>query len=236
MNKRIEYAAKYFGLLSVCIIFVSCAADAQATSHAQDVIIETSAALPVESRQPANAFYLNTNSGDGKAYLYIEQQSGKNLVVLDVTDLAHIKVVRSMDLSFSEPFRFAEELNNSYVVLRSINQKEMALLNTHKAKSPVLEAVDAFQHADHVQSIGSSTFLLASAHGAPSVSSTLQEYQVVESTKRTGFSILYSTKGVIASISRDETGTIFLLGSEGLTVIRTPEKEAEYEALQRYTN
>ena len=236
MNKRIEHAVKYWTMLSACFIFTTCAAYAQNASREHDVVIETPAVLPLESRQPANAFYLNTKSGDGKSYLYIEQLNGKKLVVLDVTDLAHIKTMQAIMLPFSEQFRFSEELNDSYVVLRSMDQKEMAILNTRKAKAPVLETVDAFEHASQVQSIGRSTFLLTATHGVAAALPTPQEYRVVESAKNLRFSTLYAIPGVIASIIREETGTLFLLGAEGLTVIRHPEKEAEYEASQRYTN
>ena len=236
MNKRIEHAAKYWTLLSACFIFTTCATYAQNASREHDVVIETPAVLPLESRQPASAFYLNTNSGDGKAYLDIEQQSGKKLVVLDVTELAHIRTMQTIMLPFSEPFCFSEELNNSYVVLRSMDQKVMGVLNTRKARKPVLESADAFQHASRVQAIGQSTFLLASAHGAAATLPAPQEYRVVESAKNLRFSTLYAAQGVIASIRREETGTLFLLGSEGLTVIRHPEQEEEYKAQQNYTN
>lgn len=236
MDNQIGHAAKYWALFSACFIITICTARAQTFSHARDVVIEAPANLPLESRQPANALYLNTSSGDGNAYLYIEQQDGKRFVVLDVTDLAHIKAIRTMSLPFSKSFQFAEELNDSYIVLRSMDQKEMAILNIRKAKAPVLEAVDAFQCTGTVQPIGQSTFLLASASAVPATLPTPQEYRVIEGTKGLHFSTLYAAKGVIASISREETGTLFLLGAEGLTVIRHPEQEEEYETQQRYTN
>lgn len=236
MNNRIGHTATQLALFAACFTLITNAASAQTISHARDLVIETPSVLPVESRQPANAFYLNTNSGDGQAYLYIEQQNGKKITVLNVTDLAHIRAVQTVSLDFAEPFCFAEELNNSYIVLRSMGQKEMALLNVRKAKSPVLENADAFQHTSAVQPIGNSTFLLASAQNAPARSPRPQEYRIVESEKNKAFSTLYAAKGVVASIDREETGTLFLLGSEGLTVIRHPDKEEEYEAMQRDTN
>ncbi len=211
-------------------------AGAQIVSHSRDVVIEQPINLPEQAQVAGDAFYLNTESGNGSAYLYVEQQNGQRLVVFDVTDLARVKMVRTEELAMPGPFEFGEDVDGSFIVLRSLDNQEMAVLNIHKAKAPVLQTVDTFQHAGRVTSIGRSTFLLTDARYTLRHEPVAQDYTVVDVNKKTNPSVLYTAKLVKASIAREETGTLFLLGSEGLTIIRHPEVEQEYEFQQRAQN
>lgn len=209
---------------------------AQIVSHSRDVVIEQPINLPEQAQLPGDALYLNTESGDGSAYLYVEQQHGQRLVVFDVTDLTRVKMVRTEELAMPGPFEFAEDVNGSFIVLRSLDNQEMAILNVHKAKAPVLQTMDSFRHAGRVASIGRSTFLLTDARFSLKHERVPEDYTVVDVNKKSNPSVLYTAKLVRASITREETGTIFLLGEDGLAIIRHPEVEQEYEASQRATN
>ncbi len=208
---------------------------AQIVSHSRDVVIEQPANLPEQAQVAGDAFYLNTESGNGNAYLYVEQQHGQRLVIFDVTDLARIKMVQTEALAMPGPFEFAEDVDGSFIVLRSLDNQELGVLNIHKAKAPVLQTNDAFQHAGRVTSIGRSTFLMTDARFTPKRERMPQDYTVVDVNKKAP-SVLYTAKLVKASITREETGTLFLLGSEGISIIRHPEVEQEYESQQRAQN
>lgn len=213
---------------------LACTAVAQIVSHSKDVVIEQPANLPELAQKPGIAFYLNTEGGDGSAYLYIEQQNGQRLTVFDVTDLARVKMIRTVNLAVPGPFKFAENVGGSYIVLRSQDNQEVAVLNVHKAKMPVLQSIDTFQHSGRVLPIGRATFLMTNDRPLKT-EPVSQDYRVVD-LSRSSSSVLYTAKLVRATITREETGTMFLLGSDGLTIIRHPEVEQEYEASQRATN
>lgn len=231
-KRHIPYSIKCFTLT---ILFAGMA-KAQIASLTRNVIIEQPTDLPEQAQSPANALYLNADSGDGSAYPYIEQQNGRRLVVLDVTDLARIRKVRTEDLALPGPFESGERVDGSFVVLRSLGNQEMAILNLRKTKLPVIQTVDALQRAGRITAIGRSTFLLTAAEFMLRHESVPQGYTVVDVNKSTTPTVLYTAKFVKASVTRGETGTIFLRGAEGLTVIRHPEAEQEYEIQQRVQN
>ncbi len=109
---------------AIAAIFLSSAllvstAKAQITSHSKDIVIEQPANLPELTQEPGIAFQLYTESGDGSAYLYIEQQNGTRLLALDVTDPAHVKVVRTVSLSGPGPFDFVQPLKDSAILVRT---------------------------------------------------------------------------------------------------------------------
>jgi hypothetical protein len=55
-----------------------------------------------------------------------------------------------------------------------------------------------------------------------------RDYQIVDTSNPADPALLFTVKQVSGEIARDETGTTFLLGSEGLTVIRHPQVEEKY--------
>jgi hypothetical protein len=65
---------------------------------------------------------------------------------------------------------------------------------------------------------------------------TPKDYQVVDTSNPANPAVLYNAKLVNSVLTRDETGTTFLLGSDGLTIIRQPRLEEEYQAEQRASN
>jgi hypothetical protein len=63
-----------------------------------------------------------------------------------------------------------------------------------------------------------------------------RDYQVIDASTPEEPILLYTAKLVNGRIRRDETGTTFLLGSEGLTIIRRPRVEEAYQAKQSGIN
>ena len=48
--------------------------------------------------------------------------------------------------------------------------------------------------------------------------------------------LLATVKNVQKEVEKDDTGTTFLLGADGLTVIRRPDVEQQYELDSNYAN
>lgn len=215
--------------------FLTAVAGAQIVSHSKNIVIEQPANLPELAQQPGIAFQLYTESGDGSAYLYIEQQNGGCLVVLDVSDPGHVKMVRSVHLAVPGPFDFAQSLGNSSILLRFHNNQGVAVLDLHKAKAPVLKTVDGLKYTGHAEPLGDSAYLMTSELQMDRQAAS-RDYQVIDASNPVNPSVLYTAKLVNDMASRAETGTTFLLGSDGLTIIRRPSVEDEYLRAQRATN
>ena len=211
-------------------------AKAEIVSHSKNLIIEQPANLPELAQRPGIAFHLYTESGDGHAYLYVEQQNGQRLVVFDVTDPGHVKMVRSVDLSVPAPFEFAEPVGTSSILVRFYNNQGVALLDLHKAKMPVLKTIHGLQYTGHLEPLDESTFMVT--NDAPNaLPSEARDPQIVDASNPANPVLLYSADLVTRPITRDETGTTFLLGQNGLTIIRRPRVEQEYQAeISNYGN
>jgi hypothetical protein len=135
-------------------------AEAQIVSHSKNLVIEQPTNLPELAQRPGIAFYLNTESGDGNAYLYVEQHNGLRLVVFDVTDPGHVKMVRAVNLSVPAPFEFAGPTGTSSILVRFNNNQGLAVLDLHNAKAPELKTVNGLQYTGYAEPLGESAFMV----------------------------------------------------------------------------
>lgn len=211
--------------------FLACTANAEIASHSKNLIIEQPTNLPELAQRPGISFHLYTESGDGNAYLYVEQHNGQRLVVFDVTDPGHVKMVHTVNLSAPAPFEFAETLGTSSILVRFYNNQGVAVLDLHKAKTPVLKTISGLQYSGHAERLGESTFMVTNTPRMDLANGS-RNYQIVDASNVANPVLLYSADLVTRTITRDETGTTFLLGQNGLTVIRRPRVEEEYQAEQ----
>ena len=197
-------------------------------SHSKNLIIEQPTNLPELAQRPGIAFHLYTGSGDGNAYLYVEQHNGQRLVVFDVTDPGHVKMVRTVNLFVPAPFEFGERVGTSSVLVRFANNQGVAVLDMHKAKAPALKTISGLQYSGHAEPLGESTFMVT--NNAPmDTRNVSRDYRVVDTSNAGNPVLLYTANLVTRTITRDETGTTFLLGQNGLTVIRRPRVEEKYQ-------
>jgi LVIVD repeat len=195
----------------------------------------THASLPTLAQEPGIAFQLYSERSDGSVYLYIEQNQGARLLVLDVTNPAHIKMVREVTLTAQGPFEFVRALGSSSLLINYHNKLGMAVLDLRKPKAPVIRAVPGLQHPGYSESLGDSTLLIVDQPRMDSPAIP-RDYQVVDTSNPADPFLLFTVKQVNATLSRNETGTTFLLGHDGLTIIRRPQVEDQFQTEQRYTN
>jgi hypothetical protein len=210
-------------------------AKAEIVSHSNNLIIEQPTNLPELAQRPGIAFHLYTESGDGNAYLYVEQHHGQRLVIFNVTDPGHVKMVRTVNLAVPAPFEFAEPVGTSAILVRFDNNQGVAVLDLHKAKAPVLKTIRGLQYSGHAEPLSQSTFMVAN-NPPMDTANVSRDYQVVDASNAANPVLLYTANLVTRTITRDETGTTFLLGQNGLTIIRRPRVEEEYQAEQRASN
>src|ERR1700738_4017785 len=95
-------ATHLLGLLPIMCM----AGSTEVVNRSRSIIVVPPTNLPAFAQQQGIAFHLYTESGDGSCYLYIEQQQGTQLLVLDVTDPARVKMVGTVSLAVPGSFDF----------------------------------------------------------------------------------------------------------------------------------
>jgi hypothetical protein len=221
MNKSLP---KLF-LASVC--FVALGFQTQAAVRSKAIVIEFPSDLPEQAQGPGEAMYLQHRS-DGRVVLYVEQEQGQRLTILDVTDPDDIRDIGQVALAAASSFDFIQDLADSTVLIRYRNDSRFAVVSFKNYKEPVLRSEPDYLHPARVHTYGSSGLLLVS--GNPSGTSADREahYEVLSISNLGDPKPLASVRDVIQRLDRRETGTIFLLNDRGVTVVRCLAVEQEY--------
>ena len=187
--------------------------------------------LPVLARQSGEAMLLN-DAVDGRTLLYIEQNEGSRLAILDVTDPSHIKGAGSVQLDASGPFDFISSVGNQGELVRFRKGDEDAVLDLRK-KIPSLKAVQGLTLTGPVTRLGNDGFSV-SGH-APELQRAW-DYQVVETANSREVNRVYDVRQVREQLTKADTGTTFLLTEKGLYVIRRPAIETVRQILAISSN
>jgi len=223
-------------VLATAVVAFSISAQAAVTSHSKAIIVETPADLPEAAQVSSEAIYLHDTT-DGKSLLYLEQNDGKKLAILDVTDPAHIKSVARVSITAAAPFDFVQTVGDSTVLVRFRDNSGIATLNLRHAEKPVLSIAPQAMNTGFARTIGQDGLLLTSEPALPRVPQQAHMSQVVD-TSASQPTLLYTVMGVTQSVSNPATGTLFLLGDGGLTAVRqtSVEQERTIEQIQMSGN
>jgi len=98
-----------------------------------------------------------------------------------------------------------------------------AVIDFKKFKKPVLTEAPQFQHPARAEALGHNGLLLVSTTH-PSAQVEDPEYEVFDISNPARPTALAIVQGVQQRLERSETGTLFLLGDAGLTLIETPRR------------
>lgn len=226
MNKlsRKMFATTVFGYAA---IFVPLLGHAQLRSKSGEIVVMEPRNLPEEAQLGGNSFFLHADDS-GSTYLYVEQQQGARLTVFDVTDPSHTKTVASTPLTVSGPFDFVRTLDGHAELIRFRDGKTVGVLDMAKAKKPSIRIMSALVDPGQTEALGESAFLGVN-EPYNYVRAVPRDYQVVDISRPSDPALLTTVKLVKHRVVNGETGTTFLLGSEGLTVIRRLSVENEYK-------
>jgi hypothetical protein len=164
---------------------------------------------------------------DGKTLLYIEQNLGGRLVVLDVTDPTHVTGEGSVQLDARGPFDFVSELGERKELVHFRQSQTDAVLDLRKADAPTLERVQGLTLQGPTMLLGSEGFTVTTQAGADADASAPapRDYQVVDTADSKEPALVCTVKQVREEITNAETGTTFLLANDGLYLIRRPVEE-----------
>ena len=217
------------GLVVAASILPTSSAEAEIHSRSKQLVVMEAPDLPEQAQTPGNSLFLHSDSA-GSTYLYIEQQRGARLSVFDVTDPARIKLVVSTPLAAEGAFDFVRPLGDHAELVYFRDSQKEAVLDLRKTKRPVLRMISTVTDLGPAEALGESALLVTSqAHQyAPAIA---RDYQVIDIAASVPTQ-LATVKDVKHRATNDETGTTFLLGSDGLTVVRRLPVEEEYKVNQ----
>jgi hypothetical protein len=205
----------------------------QAEVRSKAVVVQSPSDLPELARGRGEAMYLH-RTGGAQAILYLERNQGRKLAVLDVTDPANIKGVGEVSIDAPSAYDFVQDLADSAVLIRYRNHSGFAVISFKNYKQPVLKSEPEYLHPASVEPDGSSALLLVSANGG-TTQPREPEYEVLSVSDPSNPTPLATISGVIQRLDRPQTGTVFLLNDQGLTIIRrlAAERENKIEKWQK---
>jgi hypothetical protein len=209
--------------LSIVVLASASFAAAEVISESKDIVVLQPQDLPQLSRAAGQSMEL-VSPGNGKTYLYIEQQQLAQLLVLDVTDTAHIKEAGTAKLDLPAAFDFASSAGPAASLVRFRGTGTFAILRYANPLHPTFAATTDQIHGTDAESIDDHGLLISERHIFMSAL-PLRNYQIVDATNGQAPRLLSTVQDVQQTVQREETGTTFLLGASGLTVIRRPAQE-----------
>ncbi len=212
-------------VIALATVITPLASHAELHSKSKEIVVLLPTDLPEQAQVGGEGLFLHSDNA-GSTYLYLEQQEGARLTVLDVTDPAEIKAVSSVHLQTEGAFDFMQPLNNRAELIRFRRSGDVAVLDLSKAKRPALRTVASLGDPGMAEPLGVTGFISSGTYRY--VSPTPQDFQVVDVSSPSAPALLTTIKQVDDRVMNDQTGTTFLLGSEGLTVIRQPRVEEDY--------
>jgi len=209
---------KFVTVLAVGILAATAMNAAAATRHSSRNIVTLSPSSSSALAQAnSEAMYLR-DSNDGRSILYVEANNGRALDVIDVTNLAAISRIAQVTLPADGTYDFGLATDHG-VVVRYRDGSGQAFISFKNYKQPKLVASPAFKNTNTAEELGHD-IVLSNAKVVPSgiVDPT---YEVLDDSTSTP-SLVASVSGICQEIERPSSGTLFLLSSDGVTVVRQP--------------
>jgi hypothetical protein len=186
------------GRAAISLVAAGLLAAGTAHAHPSDnLVLVPPAALPESARQGGEAMLLH-DTIDGRTLLYLEQQAGTQLAVIDVTDPVHVKGEGAVRLDAPGPFEFVSPAGSQAVLVR-FRQGDDAVLDLHKADAPTLKSVQGLTLRGASSPLDNDGFTVS---GQAAELAAARDYQVVDTATSLGVKAAHPDKAVL-SISGD---------------------------------
>jgi hypothetical protein len=226
-----KYPVRFaIGTLAVMVLLAGTGVPLQAATrnHSRTLRVET----PEERRElaveNAEALYLQT-PGDGSALLYVEEQGGRALIVLDVTDPARIRRIADAPLAAGSDFDFVRTVSQKAVLVRYRDGSGFAILNLKHRRHPILATALAFPQTENSEQLDEANVLVMAGETANQPLRDPQTYRLVDTSDVTTPRELATISDVTQRVENQETGTLFLLNKNGVTMIRRLRIEQDHQ-------
>jgi hypothetical protein len=197
--------------------------------YSNSLRVDTPENNPELAQKNPEAFYLHL-AGDGRTLLYVEKQDGSGLAVLDVTNPARIHRIAETELTGTSAFDFVQNIGDNAVLIRYRNGSGVALLDFKRVQRPALVAASALEEASSFEPLGETGLLVTFAEHPSQAAGDLQTYRVIDTASAAVPRMLATVEDVRQRAANDETGTLFLLNSDGVTAVRRLRVEQEHQA------
>jgi hypothetical protein len=216
-------------LLATAILAISgTTAHAIVRPHSKTIVVESPDNLPVLAQVNAEAMYLR-DSTDGRSFLYVEAQNGQQLTALDVTDPSRIQQIAQTTMPANSAFDFVKPVGADEALVQYRNGSGVALISFTHYKHPTLVNSSALENADASEALGQTALLVASDEITTRPVSDPRNYTVVDTSKPAQPGMLASIPEVKQRLAKSDTGTLFLLNKDGVTVVRRLRVEQEHQ-------
>lgn len=199
------------------------AVHADAKVNPKSIVVESPQYLPELAQRKTEAMYLH-ESGDGRTVLYLEQDQGRTLALLDVSDPSTIRALAQVPVGAASPYDFVQDVGDSAALIRYRDHAGYAVINFKKFKHPVLFEAKQLSAGTEAETLGRNALLMTAA---TRIADPDPQYQVVDISNPCQPVVLASIEGVLQRLDKPDTGTVFLLGNAGLTVIRNLKLEED---------
>jgi hypothetical protein len=176
--------------------------------------------------------FLRTDRG-GNTFLYVEQQQGALLSVFDVTDPDHMKLIAAVPTQVASAYNFVGPIGAASELIAFRDGSGTAVIDLRKPKAPRLSAKIGAGDPS-TEALGSVGYLSSTTpqgvETAEVAAPVARSVQLVEGGAHPR--VVANLPRVTRQVERPETGTVFLLSDDQVTIIRRPEAESEYEVNQ----
>ena len=212
------FLLKMLSRLFIALLVISAAVIPAMAEGKGDLVVVPSNKLPEKAHRAAQAMKLHLVSPDTQ-FLYVEQDNGRSIAVFDVSHPSKITLRAFVTIDAPVSFDFVETVGPNTELIRYSDGSGTALLDLSKPKDPRIKTIAA---------TASEAYILPIREGGsgvgtkPYVSSASEDYQVTLSSRRKQ---VLMVREVIQKLRDESNGTTYLLGSDGLTVIRDLKRE-----------
>jgi len=122
------------GKLMVAAVFVATVSvQANAETHSRSIVVESPSDLPEIAQRKSDAMYLH-ETGSGQAFLYLEQDNGRSLAILNVSDPGAIRPVGEVSIAARSPYDFVEALSDSAASFTTVIIPDLQSLVSRNSK------------------------------------------------------------------------------------------------------
>jgi hypothetical protein len=197
--------------------------------HSRTIVVESPSDMPVLAQANSEAMYLDKR-GDGRTVLYVESAEGTKLTALDVSDPGKVRRLADAELDARSRFDFVESVGSDSELIRYRDGSGEAILSFKHCKHPVLGDASALTGTEGAEKLGETALLSASTNAAfvPIVDSD-PIYKVWDDSTPAHPNLLATIPGVTQRLSNEDTGTLFLLNNNGITMVRRLRVEEDYK-------
>jgi hypothetical protein len=213
-----------YALLFTLGLNTQMAAGAKRTPN-PDIQIVPASALPAQTQQPAQDLLLYSNR-IYDAWLYIEQEHGSRLLVLDVSEPSRIRLVATVSTGLTKPFDLVPVSRKRYAIARFRDGSGEELLDLSQPRAPRVTAA-SIQFDKPRATERSVTYPGVELRVSDSIAAEGQDVQIVLPGKAP--TLIATVLQVTHRTFRPATGTFFLIGERGLTVVRQHSAELAWQ-------